>query len=371
MKKLHLTITTFVFALTLAAQTTTDKKVVIAYVFGTWKLIQPTDVDASLITHINYAFVNIRDGKAHLEKPENDTLNFRTLNQLKRTHPQLKILISIGGWTWSKHFSDISLTSDSRKLFAKSAVDIVNQYQLDGIDIDWEYPGLPGDNNIHRPEDKQNFTLLLEALRNELNQLTQKKKRDYLLTIATGGSTAFLTHTEMYKAEKYLDYVNIMCYDYFTSGKTTGHHTNLYYSQGSSKISSSHLSVQEHIAAGVPPHKIVMGVAFYGRAWKTDGSRPDGLYSAIVAPARGGGFTKIKDSLVNQNGFTRYWDDQAKAPYLYNSTEKIFITYDDEASMAAKCQYVKEQGLAGVMFWEYYSDPKNYLLRTINSSLGK
>ena len=139
------------------------------------------------LSHINYAFVDIKDNRAWLHFEATDTINLRKLSELKNINPQLKILISIGGWTWSKNFSDAVLTDTSRQNFATSAVAIVSKYNLDGIDIDWEYPGMIGDSNVYRPEDKQNYTLLFRDLRHALDSLSQITRLKYFVTTAVGG----------------------------------------------------------------------------------------------------------------------------------------------------------------------------------------
>jgi chitinase len=248
-----------------------------------------------------------------------------------------------------------------------SSIDIVSKYNLDGVDIDWEYPGMIGDSNIYRPEDKQHYTLLFKELRKGLDSLSQITHMKYYVTTAVGGSQAYIDHTEMDKVQQYTDYINIMSYDY-TGGwsSVTGHHTNLYTSSGDSNQSSAHRSVQAFIAAGVPVSKIVIGIAFYGKGWEMESTDNNGLYRKALKAARGGGFTYLKDSLVNKNGYKEYWDAAAKAPYLFNAEKKIFISYDNERSVKEKCKYVKRHDLAGAMFWEYNSDKKKYLLRVIS-----
>ena len=127
---------------------------------------------------------------AWLTNRETDTVNFRILNRLKDVNPELKILISIGGWTWSGNFSDAVLTAESRSEFAKTSVDIVADYDLDGVDIDWEYPGQIGDNNVYRPEDKQNYTRMFKALRKELDKLSKTTGKYYELTTAVGSGSS-------------------------------------------------------------------------------------------------------------------------------------------------------------------------------------
>ena len=358
------------FNLQFTSKKKTTKKVVIAYVFGSRRLVNPDSIDAKKLTHINYAFVNIKDGRAILQKPDTDAINLGRLIDLKKKNPDLKILISIGGWSWSKLFSDAALTDSSRSLFAQSATSIVQQFDLDGIDIDWEYPGLRGDNNIFRPEDKQNFTLMLQQLRMELDKLKDSTHKKYFLTAATAGFQSFIEHTELDKAQEYMDYYNLMTYDFKTEeAQVAGHHTNLFNSKYDPNGSSADRAVQDYIRAGVKAEKIVIGIAFYGRGWKTSGTSNDGLGEKTISGVRGGGYTRLKDSIINARGYTRYWDKKAKAPYLFNSTDSIFITYDDEKSVKQKCRYVNKQELAGVMFWEYFGDAKGYLLEAINKNL--
>ncbi|HEX9509110.1 MAG TPA: glycoside hydrolase family 18 protein [Puia sp.] len=350
----------------------TSKKnpVVIAYVGGFRGLVNTDSIEVDKLTHINYAFVDLKDGRAFLHNEASDTVNLRKLVELKQRNPSLKILISIGGWTWSKFFSDAVLTESSRQLFAASAMDIVARFQLDGVDIDWEYPGLIGDSNVYRPEDKMNYTLMFRSLRAGLDSLSRITGKPYQVTTAVGASQPFLDHTEMDKAQLYLDYVNIMSYD-FKEGtdNLSGHHTNLFASADDPEKRSTDQAVRLFEASGVPESKLVLGIAFYAHGWKMKTGDNKGLYRPSEGPYRAGGFTYLKDSLINHNGFIRYWDKDAKAPYLFQEENKIFISYDDEESVKYKCKYVEKNHLAGVMFWEYSSDKKGYLLKVIHKEL--
>ena len=341
------------------------KKVVIGYVGGYGGEINHEVIDASKLTHINYAFVDVKGNRAWLHNEKTDTINFRKLNLLKKENPSLKILISLGGWSWSENFSDAVLSDTSRAAFAASAVEIIARHKLDGVDIDWEYPAMPGEEgNIYRPEDKENFTLMFKVLREKLDSLQNLTGDRYLLTTAVGGSASFVRNTNMDEAHQYLDYVNIMSYDYM-GGPKAMHHTNLH---NSSKAPghSTEASVDRFIAAGVPASKIVVGIAFYGRAYIVERRRRKGLNQQIVSTAKSGGYSFIKDSLINKDGYKLHWDRQAKAPFLFNRKKKQFITFDDERSVAYKCKFVNDRGLAGVMFWQYFSDPKSYLIHAIS-----
>jgi len=348
---------------------TQAKPVIIGYVGGFRGLVNTDMIAARKLTHINYAFVDVQHNRAVLTNEKTDTVNLRRINELKAINPELKILISIGGWAWSENFSDAVLTDTSRKAFAVSAVNIIRTYKLDGVDIDWEYPGRPGEEgNVYRPEDKQHFTLMFMELRKELDKLQKETHQKKLLTTAVGGFAAFLETTEMGKAAQYLDYVNLMTYDFY-SDKKAGHHTNLYTPADNPGVLSADKAVKAYVAAGVPVEKLVMGIAFYGRRFQLADSIGTGLGGKIVAQSFGKGYTFTKDSLVNKNGFHAYHDESAKAPYLFNPSTREFITYDDEWSVQNKCNYVTASKMGGVMFWEYASDEKEYLLDEINATL--
>lgn len=358
-------------AISLSAQEK-SKPVIIGYVGGyNGNIVNTSAIAAKKLSHINYAFVDIKDNKAWLHHEATDTVNFRKLNELKAINPELKILISIGGWTWSKHFSDAVLTESSNRNFAKSAVEIVSNHHLDGVDIDWEYPGMIGDSNRFRPEDKHNYTLMFKYLREELDNLSKQTGKKYFVTTAIGASREFLQHTEMEKAQKYLDFINLMSYDFDnTYDNISSHQSNLYTPDNMPWIYSADLAINNLRKVGVKPSKIVMGICFYGKGVIVKDTANHGLYQIPERRAFGGGYTRLKDSLVNKKGFVRYWDNVSQAPYLFNADKKMLITYDDEQSVKLKCDYIKKYGLAGAMFWEYFSDKKLYLLNELVREFG-
>lgn len=346
------------------------KYVIIGYVGGYRGLIDTTMVDAKKLTTINYAFVDVQHNRATLTNMRTDTTNLRYLVSLKKRNPALKIMISIGGWSWSGRFSDAVFSDTSRWAFAGSAVDIVNRFGLDGIDIDWEYPGLNGDGNVHRPEDKENYTLMFKELRHDLDSLALQTHKTYLLSTAVGAFKGYITHTEMDKVQQYVNYINLMTYDYSQDSLGVAvHHTGLYQSKKYNNTEYADRAVLDFTAAGVPRNKLVMGIAFYGHSFQTADSLQNGLGSKTVKPIRVGGYTFIKDSLISNKAFKYYRDDDAQAPYLFNPVTKQFVTFDDEWSVKNKCDYVKSNDMGGVMFWEYAEDKKEYLLKAINKDL--
>lgn len=362
------------YMLAVAAGKTTSapaEKAIIGYVFTRGRVPDPSTIAAEKLTHINYAFANIRNGEM-VEGFENDAQVLSILNGLKQRNPKLKLLISVGGWTWSNDFSDVALTAASRKKFAESAVAFVERHQLDGLDVDWEFPGQKGNDNVNRPEDKENFTALMADLRAALDAAGKARGKRYLLTIAAQAAPAWIEHTEMSKVAASLDYVNLMAYDQFVSSEPmAAHHAPLFTHPSNPKRLSAATSVTQFIAAGVPAEKIVLGVPFYGRAWASAAATNNGLYQPASESRErlGGSFQSIKSRLENKDGFVRYWDDLSKVPYLYNAERQLFVSYEDEQSIQGKAQYVKERGLGGMMFWEYSSDPENKLLDAMNKGL--
>jgi chitinase len=354
-----------------AATSPAPAKQIIGYIFPKDRVIAPGEVAARKLTRINYAFANLQNGVI-VEGFGHDTENFAALNSLKHDNPSLTVLVSVGGWTWSGNFSDMALTRKSRNLFIESAVKFVQKYNLDGLDIDWEYPGMAGNNNRFRPEDKQNYTLLLKELRKRFDREEKRLGRHLVTSIATGASTNFLEHTEMAKVQRYVDTINLMSYDYYVPvwDKTTGHHSPLFTNPADPKKISADRTVHEYESAGVPANKIVLGVPFYGKSWANVSSANHGLFQVgTVAPATYLPYSSL-GSLQN-SGYVRYWDARASAPFLYNKDAQIFISYEDPESVADKCKYVLDQKLAGVMFWEYSSDPAGVLLQSIDAGLHR
>lgn len=346
-------------------------KSVIGYVYAQDRVIDPSEVDARKLTRINYAFANVKGGRV-VPGFSHDAENLAMLTTLKRENPALTVVVSVGGWTWSGNFSDVALTRESRSRFIESAVQFVEKYHLDGLDVDWEYPGMIGNGNKFRAADKQNYTLLLKELRERFNGEERRLGRHLVTSIATGASTHFLENTEMGKVQRYVDTVNVMTYDYSLPGvdKLTGHDAPLMPSAEDPKGVSADRTVREYLEAGVPAEKIVLGVPFYGRSWGGVSSENHGLYQK-GEPVHGFHFTLTDVPALLESGYVRYWDEEAAVPYLYNEESQIFVSYEDAESLEMKCRYVMEHRLGGVMFWEYFNDPSGVLLDTIETGLHR
>jgi len=334
-------------------------------------LVDPSKVAAEKLTAINYAFANIKDGRV-VEGFAHDDENFQALGSLRARNPNLKILVSVGGWTWSGGFSDAVLTKESRARFVESAVDFVRRHDLDGFDVDWEYPALPGYGNVNRPEDKGNFTAVMAELRAALDKEGAARGKKYLLTFAAGASSNFLEHTEMDLVQASVDYVNLMTYDFREAegDPVAGHHSNLYTNPADPNRMSADRAVREFLAAGVPAAKLVLGVPFYGHAWAEVQPAGEGLYQPGVRPReRVDTHYASLAALARQPGWVRRWDALAQAPFLWNADKRIWIGYDDPESLRVKARYIREHGLAGAMFWEYNADPTGALLGTLATEL--
>ncbi len=343
---------------------------IVAYVMS-WTT--PPDIHPEKLTHINFAFARIdADGKAALPNPGIGT-QLAQLGALKAENPQLKIIISVGGWT-AEGFSDAALSEGSRDKFARSAIALLREHALDGIDLDWEYPGQSVAGIKSRPEDTQNFTLLLKTLRQHLEQASAEDGRirgdSYLLTIASADREYF-DFTEMDKLHAYLDWINVMSYDFFNSlTPTTGHHAGLYPSPfAASSDRYADAAVKQHLAAGIPPDKLVLGVAFYGRGFAGVNALRDGLNQPYQRFEAAHPYAELVEKFIDKQGFIRKWDAQAKAPFLWNAASRTFITYDDPQSISIKGKYVRAHHLGGMMFWELSQDHRGALLDTITKSL--
>ena len=344
--------------------------VVAGYVFPQNATLQPGQVDARGMTRIYYAFANIRDGRM-VEGFPTDAANIPSVTALRRENSRLTVLISVGGWMWSGGFSDVALTAKSRKEFIQSVSEFLDRYGLDGLDVDWEYPGMPGASHAFRSEDKGNLTLLVKELRKRLDAEGRKRHKRLYLTIAAGASDEYLAHTEMARVARFVDAVNLMTYDYYLPGAdaVTGHNAPLFANPADPKHASADAMVQAFEQAGVPAEKILLGVPFYGKVWGEVADKDHGLFQrGTKAPGGDAAYSVIEETMLG-HGFTRYWDETARAPYLYSEEKRVFVSYEDAESIGAKCSYVRTHGLGGVMFWSYFNDPSGELLGAIDRGL--
>jgi chitinase len=313
------------------------------------------------------------------------------LKELKARFPDLRVLISLGGWTWSGRFSDAALTAQSRATFVTSCIDLFIRGQFaagitepgifDGIDVDWEWPGAPGATNNYRPEDTANFTALLREFRSQLDARGTLDGRTYLLTIAAPAGEANIGKIDVAGIAPYVDGVNLMSYD-FRGGwsATTGHQAALHQPAGDPLPAERWWidnAVELWTNGGFPASKLTVGMPFYGRGWTGVSAGPagDGLWQTTTGAAPGTYEAGIEDADVLAqlpSSYVRYHDAAAGASWLYDPTARVFWTWDDASSLGVKAAYIREKGLAGAMVWELSGDDASgTLLRSLTDALNR
>lgn len=290
-------------------------RVIVAYVTS-WTDEIP---DPSVMTHINYAFAHVNDtfDGVRVDNPE----RLKDIVALKAKNPALNVMVSVGGWG-SGRFSEMASDDGRRMSFAEDCLRLVEEFGLDGIDIDWEYPTSDAAGISASPEDRENFNLLMRDLRSVLGP-------DRLLTLA---SSAYAEYIDFRSCMCYLDFVNVMTYDMADAPK---HHSPLYASENTK--GSCEGAVKAHVEAGVPIYRLVLGVPFYGR---------------------GGEVMKSRDykDIRPEGEFVEMWDDVAQAPYIADKDGNLVLGYDNPRSLTLKCGFIKENGLLGAMYWDYAGD---------------
>ena len=304
--------------------------------------------------------------------------NFEQLRLLKQRHSHLRVLIAIGGWTRSGNFSDAALTPESRQRFAESAITFMRRWPnlFDGFDIDWEFPVFGGlKENVTRPEDRQNFTLMLAELRRQLDAEGGRTGRRYLLTAATAAGGRLIANLELDRIAPLLDWFNVMTYDYHSGSAIAHFNAPLH---AATNDPTPYYNVDSTIAiyrrGGVPREKIVMGVPFFGRAYGGVHGPNGGLFQPATAPPRdwstGLDYRQLAARNPSAQGFVRFWHADAQVPWLHNDSAGVFITYDDPESIGLKADYVRARGLGGVMIWEIGGDDGT-LLEVIRDRLTR
>lgn len=309
-----------------------DSKVVVAYVTS-WSEVMP---DPQYMTHINYAFGHVNESFNGVKIDNEERL--RQIVDLRKQKPELKVLLSIGGWG-SGRFSEMAANDEYRRAFAADCDRVVKKFALDGIDIDWEYPTSSMANISSSPDDTENFTLLMQDIRAAIGNEKE-------LTLATVASARYIDFKAILPS---VDFVNIMAYDMASAPK---HHSALYPSGHSGDITSDG-AVTAHLKAGVPPSKLVMGMPFYGRG--------------------GDGYPSFQDYNKVGNTDTQYtekWDEVAQVPYLADKNDTLVFGFENPRSLAIKCQYILDKDLLGGMYWDYSGDnEQGDLRRTVAENL--
>lgn len=314
-------------------------------IVGEYVLGSPKNVDALLLDFVVYAFALINDDGTLSVYSESQ---LKQLANLRIENPNLKVILGIGGWG-ADGFSDAALTPTSRYAFAREVKRWIDEYQLDGVDIDWEYPGSSASGIKSREADKENFTLLLEALRDVLGA-------DAWISVAGTGEKSYIDNVEIDKIAPIINYFNLMAYD-FTAGETGAnaakHQSNLYPSDMGLGKNSVDSQVKNLIDAGMPSSQILMGLPFYGRYGATDTKT----------------FDALRDNYLNKNGYRVLWDNIAKAPYIVDPNGNFAYSYDNLLSIYYKGLYIEENCLGGMFAWQAGMDQANILANGMSQAI--
>jgi chitinase len=293
--------------------------------------------DAERLTHVNFAFAVVKDGKGNIDHWKNGA----HVKEFNKNKGHIVSVLSVGGWG-AGGFSNACLTPEGREAFAQSLVDIANEYGFDGIDMDWEYPGMDAAGIDASPEDKKNYTDLIRLLR-------EKQKPGAVVSMAAGASRECVDNLELPTLAKYMDFINLMTYDMAPWDKV-GYHTALY-PQGAD-------AAKMYEDAGWPRNRMTLGAAFYARNYKD----VDGFGAAFGG--KHPGWVNFHEAYPWGRGVPGdiQYDEQAETAYFYDPAKREFLSFDCPRSLRAKKKFARETGLGGVMFWQYYGDTEDSML---------
>ena len=333
-------------------------------------------IHGEYLSEIIIAFALIDQGdKSSIYISDGDPAKLWTeIAALKAKFPHLKVNLSVGGW--GAEFSDTVFDPETRAKFIANVCDWLKTHELDGVDIDWEYPVGPewGQEIKSRPEDRENFIALLSELRAALDVQGASLNKHYGLSACIPASAWYVAQNDVLAVASIVDNLKLMAYDYYGGwSATTGHLANLRNNPTDPEWGgwSTEQAVDVYLNAGVPREKMVLGLSFYGRAWAgVEDGGTNGLFQKYTAAVPDVfSWPQIKELTKEGSAYTRYWDDAAQAPYLYNGD--VFITYTDAEAIALIAAYAKEKGLGGVMVWEYANDIEGDLFNVLNKNFQK
>lgn len=372
------------------AEAATDK--IVCY-FGSWSTYRNgngkfsvENINPHLCTHLIYTFVGINgDGSINILDRWNeiDLGAMRRFNDLKKQNPKLKTLIAIGGWNeGSLIFTKVVSNDRLMENFANSALLFMQEHGFDGFDLDWEYPARRGG----AATDKVNFSKMLKLFRKKFDETGKK----YLLTAAVAGTgTAADLSYEVPALNEYLDFVNLMAYDFHGSyDGVTGQNGPLYPSNVDLSLEAKErcvqASVEAWLARGLSPEKLVLGMGVYGRTFTLSNQANNRVGAPVSNAGHQGpytmeagmmGYNEICEKIL-QGGWTEVWDEKQQVPYMYKGDQ--WVGYDNPKSIHIKVDYAKSLGLGGLMIWSVETDDfkgicgsKNPIQKEINSALDK
>lgn len=328
-------------------------------------IFKPANIKYSDYTILNYAFFKPEtNGKITSTDAASDKIMLEgNASVVALAHKEgVLVMASIGGWTLSDNFPSIASNATSRANFAGDCNKLLKQYNLDGIDVDWEYPGY--DEHMGGPADKKNFTIFMQQIRDSINALGKRLGKQYKLSACFGASSERASNIEWDKISNILDMLNIMTYDYYGEWDALANHNSPLYAPTSGDPSFNVSSTFTMLTTqfNVSPSKINLGIPFYGRSQT----------GATALFQKTSGQTDLKNFpdeegapaywavMANMSKFNYYWDNTAKVPYLLGKSggaaAGTFVSYDNAQSVALKAGYVLSKGARGVIVWDISHD---------------
>jgi chitinase len=328
----------------------------IGYYSGNAKTVGEYPIEK--LSEVIFSFCHLR-GNRLVVVGRQDSLTIRELVRIKKKNPGLKVVLSLGGWGGCKTCSTVFSSDSGRKDFSLSVKQTLDFFNADGIDIDWEFPSLPAYPGFpYSAEDKNNLTALVKQLRTVLGSTKQ-------ISLLCAGFSPYLEGSVSYSdLSPFVDRFDMMTYDLIGSRvHNSGHHSSLYSTPW--QESSADHAVRHLDSLHIPHNKISIGVAFYARLYKLQNPSATGLNQ----PADFQKFVPMKQVrkfYTEAQGYKTFWDSTACAPYRYNASNGMYLTYDNERSVAEKIKYMRKEKLDGIFFWELRLDvPHQGLLDTL------
>jgi len=350
-----------------------DKKVTSVYI-PIWKDFKDIDLKGKNVDIAIIAFAKIDKTNIYFDlDPAKNEIIKENIKKLQENNKKTSFILGVGGYK-ADGFSDASMDGN-RYSFTESILAMVKELDLDGIDIDWEYPAFDAWNTIKaRPEDTNNFTNLMKELKEKLDRLPRKNK-NYYLSFAAGNEDWYFKNVEVKKVEKYVDFINVMSYDLTGAwSETTGYNSNLYKDKNEKSRTSVDRIINLYLERDIDASKLLLGIPAYSYAWENVKSATNqGAAFTLGKPINIDkvdlSYKTIQDKYLEKDGFKRYFDDTAKTAFLYDGN--MFITYEDEEALEAKVKYVRDKKLAGVMVWEYSQDSDDGIVKYLADNLNK
>jgi GH18 family chitinase len=366
-----------------------NKEVIGGYQSWNWQkfpeLLNPQNIPYEKLTILNYSFFYpLEDGEIvgmdpvadlYLLKGESESLpNGASIIDLAKKH-NTKVILSIGGWETSNNFPQVAADTKKRANFAHWCVKHIKNYGFNGIDIDWEFPGYKSHKGT--PQDRVNFTILLQEVRDSLSALGNKTKQEYLLTASLPAAEVHLLDIEVEKLSSIVDYINIMTYDLHGSwGKVSNHNSALFAPKvGDSGRCGDGAFRLYHEKHNVPANKITLCATFFGYSYKNCSEiygEHEGPDTTLFKPGQD---ILYRDIAEKMDLFESHWDSGAQAPYLTSNETSTLISLDDEKSVTLKSEYIINNNGGGIIIWplmgDYLDNGKTPLLDAIYLKLSK